>query len=193
MAKRFSSTEIWEEDWFLDLPNEYKLYWYYMLSSCDHSGLFKVNLRSFCGLLVVSVTSSSALTYFNSGKDRIRVINEGLWLIEDFFVFQYGPNFNINNPLHKGIFTLYNKHNIELTSIRGLKEVNLTLKDKDKEIQKRGYGGKTKTLQKGEKFDDEKKNVIFPDGKKQPLGNDQLFQAVRNELRPSHITEGLIY
>ena len=26
MAKRFSATEIWDEDWFLDMPNEYKLF-----------------------------------------------------------------------------------------------------------------------------------------------------------------------
>ena len=43
MAKRFTSTEIWNEDWFLDMPAEYKLFWYYMLCECDHAGLFKVN------------------------------------------------------------------------------------------------------------------------------------------------------
>lgn len=136
MAKRFSSTDIWGEDWFLDMPNEYKLFWYYMLSNCDHSGLFKVNLRSFCGLLEVKIDRIKILHLFNNEKQRVRVINDNYWLIEDFFVYQYGVTFNINNPLHRGIYNLYNKNNIELSSIRGLKEVNLTLKDKDKEIDK---------------------------------------------------------
>jgi hypothetical protein len=133
MPKRFTATEIWEEDWFLEVPNDYKLFWYYMLSNCDHAGLFKVNLRSFSSLLEVKVSSSSALSYYNIGKERVRVINESLWLIEDFFSFQYGHSFNINNPMHRGIKLLYDRNGIELTSIRGLKEVKLTLKEKDKD------------------------------------------------------------
>ena len=86
MAKRFTATEIWSEDWFLDMPMEYKLFWYYMLSTCNHAGFFKVNLRSFCGLNGVNLTSTKVLEYFNAGKQRIRVVNNSLWLIDDFFV-----------------------------------------------------------------------------------------------------------
>lgn len=123
MSKRFSATEIWDEDWFLDMPNEYKLLWYFMLANCDFAGIYRVNLRTFRGLVEVSVTSERALVYFNAGKQRIRVLKENLWLIEDFFVFQYGPTFNINNKLHESIQLLYNKHSIDLRSIRGLREV----------------------------------------------------------------------
>lgn len=131
MAKRFTSTEIWGEDWFLDMPNDYKLFWYYILSNCDHSGLFKVNLRSFCGLLEVKINTDEALKYFNKDKDRIQEITKNLWFIKDFFVFQYGTTFNINNRLHASIKAIYDRHNIDLTSIRGLREYNDTLKDKD--------------------------------------------------------------
>ena len=103
MAKRFTSTEIWAEDWFLDMPTEYKLFWYYMLSTCDHAGIFKVNLRSFCGLNGVKLTSAMALDYFNFDKQRLRVISENVWLVEDFFVYQYGTTFNWNNRVHESI------------------------------------------------------------------------------------------
>ena len=83
MAKRFSETEIWNEDWFLDMPNEYKLFWFYMLAKCDHAGLFKVNLRSFRGLIEGKLTSSEVLKHFNNGKERIRILSENLWFIED--------------------------------------------------------------------------------------------------------------
>ena len=117
MAKRFTATEIWKEDWFLDTPIEYKLFWYYMLSNCDHAGLFKVNLRSFCGLMEVKLTPNKVLEYFNAGKQRIRVISESVWLIEDFFVYQYGTTFNWNNRVHESIGELYKKNKIELNNI----------------------------------------------------------------------------
>ena len=133
MAKRFTSTEIWGEDWFLDMPNDYKLFWYYILSNCDHSGIFKVNLRSFCGLLEVKINTDEALKYFNKDKDRIQEITKNLWFIKDFFVFQYGTTFNINNRLHFSIKSIYDKYDIKMSSIRGLREYNDTLKDKDKD------------------------------------------------------------
>lgn len=133
MAKRFTATEIWSEDWFLDMPMEYKLFWYYMLSTCNHAGFFKVNLRSFCGLNEVKLTSTRVLEYFNSGKQRIRVINDSLWLIDDFFVYQYGTTLNPNNRVHNSIVKEYLKHGVELTSIRGLKDLKEGVKDIDKD------------------------------------------------------------
>ena len=88
MAKRFISTAIWDEDWFLDMPPEYKLFWFYILSNCDFGGLFKVNLRSFCGLNGFNIDPDTALQYFNKNKQRIKVLdNQQVWLIEDFFSF----------------------------------------------------------------------------------------------------------
>lgn len=129
MSKRFCETEIWKEDWFLVMPYEYKLFWHYMLANCDHAGVFRVNLMAFCGLVEVKVTSKSALNYFNGGKQRIRIISESVWFIEDFFVFQYGHILNMNNRVHESIQKAYIKHNIQLGSLRGLKEI---IQKKDK-------------------------------------------------------------
>ena len=136
MAKRFFSTDIWNEDWYIDMPIEYKLFWFYMLSNCDHAGIFKVNLRSFCGLNRVSLTSNEALKYFNVGKERIVEVRHDLWLIPDFFVFQYGPTLNLNNNVHYGAVNAYKKYNIDLTSIRGLVDLKERTKDKDKDKDK---------------------------------------------------------
>lgn len=133
MAKRFTATEIWGEDWFLEMPNEYKLFWYYMLSNCDYAGIFKVNVRSFIGILEVSLSSKTALEHFNLGKGRIRILSDSVWFIEDFFVYQYGIVFNYNNNMHDSIGKIYKKHEIELTSLRGLREVRGTPKEKDKD------------------------------------------------------------
>lgn len=138
MPKRFTATELWSEDWFLEMPFEYKLFWYYMLSKCDHAGLFKPNMKTFCMLNNVKITPNEVIEFFNNGKDRIRVISDSVWLIEDFFVYQYGTTFNINNRVHESINAQYKKFGVNLSSIRGLIVVILDLKErpKDKDINK---------------------------------------------------------
>jgi hypothetical protein len=188
MAKRFTSTEIWSEDWFLEMPNEYKLFWYYMLSHCDHAGLFKVNVRSFSGLLEVKVSSDTALKYFNTGKERIRVVSDSIWLIEDFFVFQYGTTFNPNNKLHESIENLYNRQNIKMTSVRGLKDLKDRVKDKDKvkEIKGDARGKKIFATSFAENM------AIFSDGSKQQLGKSQMLRLKLDDLKPEDVHKGLV-
>jgi hypothetical protein len=124
MAKRFAATEIWEEDWFIDLPNEYKLFWFYMLATCDQAGFFKVNIKMFCVSNNVSIDSETAMDLYNKGKKRIRKVNSGLWLVEDFFSFQYGQRFNKNNPMHAGIGKIFTRNGVEISSIRGISIVS---------------------------------------------------------------------
>lgn len=131
MAKRFAATEIWEEDWFLELPNEYKLFWFYVLSACDHAGFFKINIKVFSSLNNVQIDIETAFELFNKGKKRLRKVNGSMWLIEDFFLFQYGQILNLNNRVHKSIKDTYKKHGVNVTSIRGLNEVKEAVKDKD--------------------------------------------------------------
>lgn len=189
MAKRFSSTEIWNEDWFLEMPAEYKLYWYYMLSKCDHAGLFKVNVKVFCGINEVNLTPSKALQYFNTDKQRIRVISDSVWLIEDFFVFQYGDILNMNNRVHESISELYQRHKIELTSIRGLKDLKERVKDKDKDkdIKKGGVGENKQAVS----IDDKSMEAIFDDGYRQKLGFAQKSLLEIGELKPKDVYRGL--
>ena len=123
MAKRFTASEIWEEDWFIDLPTQYKLFWFYILSACDQAGFFKINVKRFSALNSVEIDSEIAFELFNKGKKRLRRINGSMWLIEDFFSFQYGHIFNPNNRMHESIGKIYDKYEVKIGSIRGLKEV----------------------------------------------------------------------
>lgn len=124
MAKRFSATELWDEDWFLDMPNEYKLFWFYMLSTCDHAGFFKVNLKIFCALNKIEISPSVAIKKFNSGKKRVRLIKDDFWFIEDFIYFQYGHKLNKNNNLHRSVFELLEKYKQDVGTVRGVTEVS---------------------------------------------------------------------
>ncbi len=149
MAKRFIGTDIWQQDWFLDMPNEYKLFWNYVLAECDHVGIFKVNIRTFSSLIGHPIDTKKALEFFNTEKIRVREIKSNLWFIEDFICFQYGHSLNPKNRVHDSILKGLALNNIELNTIRGLNGVNLGSnrplndpkegvkdKDKDKDINK---------------------------------------------------------
>ena len=41
MAKRFTDTDKWKDDWFISLSNDYKIIWQWLLDNCSHSGLCK--------------------------------------------------------------------------------------------------------------------------------------------------------
>jgi len=133
MSKRFTETEIWDEDWFIDTPKEYKLFWFYLKDQCNHAGIWRPNLRIFEAINEVKIDLKKAIQYFNTDKERIAILKSGHWYIIDFFVFQYGTTFNISNRVHESIEVIYNKEDIKLTSIRGLKDLKDRVKDKDKD------------------------------------------------------------
>jgi len=192
MPKRFVATEIWDEDWFLEMPKDYRLLWFYILSKCDHAGIFRVNLKKFNLVTGANVMPFTALKHFNEGKERIRVVSDRAWLIEDFFVFQYGETMNLNNKVHESVEKIYSQANIKLTSIRGLKDLKDRVKDKDKEKDKKGGMGENKK-QKGEKFDSEFTVVYFPDGKTQALGTQQSELAREGRIKPEAVIQGAKY
>ena len=153
--------------------------------------VWPVNLRSYCSLNEVKLTTTKVLNYFNFQKNRIRVVSENLWLIEDFFVYQYGTTFNWNNRVHESIGELYKRQKIELTSIRGLLDLKDRVKDKDKDKDKKGGMGENKIF--AVKIDKEKLLAIFSDGKIQELGQSQKTRLMYDDLKPSDIEKGVIH
>lgn len=102
MSKRFTDTEIWKEQaWFNELPPLYKLAWMYVTDSCDHAGIWKIDvvqlkkdtgidtfdLRDFiekCNLDYDRFTGEKIT------KERVKIVdNKWLWLT-GFIQFQYG-------------------------------------------------------------------------------------------------------
>jgi hypothetical protein len=160
MAKRFHETDVWSQDWFMEMPIEYRVFWFWILDKCNHAGIWKPNKKMFELVNALSVDLDEALSFFNAAKERVMVTSKGNWFLTDFFVFQYGTTFNSANRMHNSIQCLMNQDDIKLSSIRGLLEVkeriktpqlegNDTLKDKDKDkdiilIVKEGGVGETK-------------------------------------------------
>lgn len=105
MAKRFHDTEIWEQDWYVDLPNKYKLLWNYIKDKCDDCGVWRPNKSAFQTLIGEPVKLDEFLQFINcDGKNRIILLPNGRWFLFDFFKFQYGDKFNPKSNVHKGAF-----------------------------------------------------------------------------------------
>jgi hypothetical protein len=137
MAKRFTDSTKWNDNWFFNLKNEEKLAWIYILDTCDHAGIWEKNLR----LLNFQIGSTFVEDDFNLiFKGKFIEINNK-WFIPNFIKFQYGKTFLTSNTpavksardllLDLGFIQQDDKGS--LTLIKELPNPYLTLKDKDKD------------------------------------------------------------
>lgn len=88
MSKRFIDTDLFDDEWFMSLSIEGKLTWIYLITTCDHAGIVKVNTRLF--------NFQTGIKDFNkvldSMSDRVMRIADDKLFIPKFIDFQY-PGF----------------------------------------------------------------------------------------------------
>lgn len=140
MAKRFTDTELWKEDWFLDLDTNEKLFWFYLKDSCNHAGIWRPNQKYFEFILGSNIDLDEFILRSNHGKERIIVLHDGRWFLKGFIKFQYGKGLNEKNRVHKSIIEALEVAGINpfsfeliLTPNRPQNEVKEGVKDKDKD------------------------------------------------------------
>ena len=112
MAKRFIDSTIWTQNqWFRELPLEMKLFWVYLLSSCDAVGVWREDFKLASFVIGGQITKEEAYAHFS---DRIKIIsNKAIW-IRDFCSFQYGElkEEAITNRPHQSYIALLKKHRL---------------------------------------------------------------------------------
>jgi hypothetical protein len=94
MAKRFTDTEIWQEDWFISLSEGERAFWFYLKDVCDCAGIWRPNISLANHLYGFKVDLASTLSKINTDRDRIKVLNNGRWFLVGFIPFQYGRVLN---------------------------------------------------------------------------------------------------
>lgn len=223
MAKRFTDTEIWEQDWFIELPDKYKLLWFYIKDKCDNAGFWRPNKSTFQKITGNSVTLEDFLSFANSDKERIKILPTGRWFIKEYFTFQYGDKFSPTSQVHKGALKTLVQNgvhikeilpegtgNLQNINIQELKEIAYSkdidslniaygnpskrVKDKDKVMDKDILGkGGTGEKPKGVKFDDSFENVLLSDDTWQALGVEQKILAKSGDIKPATIIKNSIY
>ena len=135
MKKRFTDADIWEDDWFLELPEKYKLMWQYVRDRCDHAGFWRPAFKKL-SISIADIDLGEFFNLINQDKERIRLLDNGKWLIIDFVHFQYGKTLHLNNRAHKSVYDLLCDNEVKLGSIRGQIEVKKGRIDKDKDKDK---------------------------------------------------------
>jgi hypothetical protein len=127
MAKRFIDTDMWSKKWIRQLDPELKLFWVYLMSRCNHAGIYEVDLELASFQLQVELDEKEILKTFNG---NIKVIKENKWFIPKFIEFQYGPlNEKVN--AHRSVIAILKKYKL-LNKNQELINSSSTVKDKDK-------------------------------------------------------------
>jgi len=90
MAQRFTDSNKWLDNWFSNLPNDYKIVWLYLLDTCDNAGIFQINIRLLNFNCSINITENELLETF---KSRITKFDTDKCIINKFCIFQYGPDF----------------------------------------------------------------------------------------------------
>ncbi len=133
MAKRFISTDLFNEDWFLEADIEVRLFYVYAITNCDHAGILKANIKPFNALNGTQLTKDTILQQINEQKQRIEVISDSTWFIRDFVSFQYGQTLNPANRAHASVIKRLNQQSISYGGTKVLGSPLVGVKDKDKD------------------------------------------------------------
>lgn len=87
MAKRFTDTEKWSDDWFLDLPPLMKCVWEYLRDNCDGgTGVIKISFKKMSRDIKGEVTRETFDAYFH---DRIHWISSDVLWIPGYLMAQF--------------------------------------------------------------------------------------------------------
>ena len=144
MAKRLSDTDIWQKEWFGELPIKLKALVFYIFGNCDCAGVFEANYRNLKFYIGDKISEEDILNI----KQIVKLPN-GKFYLTDFIKFQYGVSIEELNPkfsVHKGVIKILEKNDIigkdgQILNFETVNEglensYNVTEQDKDKDKDK---------------------------------------------------------
>lgn len=190
MAKRFTDTEIWNDQiWFVELDPFYKLAWKYVGDACDHAGIWKID--------VLELKRKTKIPQFNvrdfvdacnrdfdkfSGeevhKERLRIVQEKYLWITGFIQFQYGNK--------KGFVTPNNITRSAFDILESLSLLNESI-NKGFITLPKGYD----TLAKGTERDKDKDKDNIKIKRYSESDIDQIYQAYPRDAKPLKARESI--
>jgi len=92
MAKRFIDTALFDDEWFMELSKEGKLFWIYAMTKCDHAGILQLNEK----LCKFQTGIKNIETVKEELGNRIIILRQPYLFIPKFLFYQY-PNFPHSN------------------------------------------------------------------------------------------------
>jgi len=134
VAKRYIDTQLYRHSWFRKLTPKIKCVWIYLMTNCDHAGIYDVDVELMSFMIGQKVTEKEIFEHLG---DQISILKNGSskWLLTKFVKFQYGELKDTNNA-HKSVLKQLNKYDIDLEASEALTRGSSAYKDKDKVIVK---------------------------------------------------------
>lgn len=111
MSKRFTDTEIWDKEWFMQLPPKQKCLVKYVRDKCDLAGIWSPNYLLASVYIGEQVFEDDLLTIDNGSQ--FEKISDGKIYCTGFIDFQYGTSLNPNSPIHNKIIDILKKYNLK--------------------------------------------------------------------------------
>jgi len=149
MAKRFIDTKMWDKAWFRKLSPKNKLIWLYLLTRCDHAGIWDADW-DLAEFMIGEWVDYDSLP--DEIKNKMKYIQgEDQYYIPSFIEFQYGE-LKENSKPHLSV--------LKRLKDKGLHRVSHTLKDKDKDKVKDKVKVKDKGSREKEFSDIVKKKAV---------------------------------
>ena len=185
MAKRFIDTALFSKKWIRELDVDMKLFWIYLLTKCDHAGIWDVDIDLAAFQIGVELDETTILNTFNR---KIVPFKDGKWFIPKFIEYQYGElNENVNT--HKSVIKLLTKYGLFVDN-QLLPNSLATVQDKDKDKvkdKKKDQIKKINLLELKEKFPNKDVELEFAKWNDYMLSKGKTYRnyeaAFRNWLR----------
>lgn len=127
MAKRFTSTDKWDKEWFMNLSPKLKCLWVYVNDKCDQAGMWQVNYK----LATMHIGEDITEKDIEAFGSRVEKFAPGKIWIVDHVDFQAGTP-SEKCPAHKPIIKLLKKYSL---LDRVVNRVSNTLQEKEKETE----------------------------------------------------------
>jgi len=115
MAKRFTATEKWDKEWFMDLSCRHKCFWAYICENCDAAGIWEPNWKLASVRIGEKVTEKDLVAF----AGRIERLANGKLFLPSFIEFQYGKLSAACKPHTKALAAL-SKAGIDYTPEQGV-------------------------------------------------------------------------
>ena len=111
MAKRFTDTEIWNKEWFLELNLKQKLLMKFIFDNCDCAGIYEPSYKMLKFYFNQNITEQDFLSL-----KQVEKLPNGKFFLTDFIKFQYFKtkenHLNPRNNAHLGVIKCLIKNGI---------------------------------------------------------------------------------
>ena len=111
MAKRFLETTIFDKQWFRKLSPKLKLAWFYIISRCNHAGIWECDIELMSFQIGDSYTLQELLDSFG---ENIESLGDDKYYLTKFISYQYGLPLNPKVKVHSSAIKILNKYNIPI-------------------------------------------------------------------------------